>query len=54
MASIGIQPARMGIRCGKERHDNENEREHFHMHYMVRDMLVFVNNMLNSLEVEEE
>lgn len=35
MTSIGIQAARMGIRSGKERHDNENEREHFHMQYIV-------------------
>ncbi len=31
MPSISIQAARMGIRSGKERYDNENEREYFHM-----------------------
>lgn len=35
MASIGVQPARMGIRECYEGNSRENEREHFHMQVII-------------------
>lgn len=35
MASIGVQPARMGIRECYEGNSRENEREHFHIQDII-------------------